>query len=81
MTIKTSERPGGNVRAALALLGAVEVAPGVLQARLSTGQVVQITRPGSGSEPVAAWSTCVGCGDLMAAAPEATRCEWCEVGR
>lgn len=67
-----TERP--EVAAALETIGATEIMPGVFQARLSTGQLVVIEEP-------AVWTTCAGCGDLMAAAPGQDRCEWCEVGR
>jgi hypothetical protein len=62
-----------DVAAALATIGAVMVAPGLYEGRLSTGQVVLV------SEPATTWTTCSVCGDLMAAAPERSRCDWCEV--
>jgi hypothetical protein len=64
-----------DVAAALATIGAVLVAPGVYEGRLSTGQVVLVT------EPATTWTTCSSCGDLVAAAPEKTLCDWCEVAR
>lgn len=63
------------VAAALRRVGAVMVAPGVYEGRLSTGQVVLV------SEPATTWGICSCCGDLMAVAPEKTICEWCEVAR
>lgn len=67
-----AEAPVRLTRSQLGALGGVEVEPGIWCVELPDGSKELVF------EEVPQWTTCGGCGDLMAVAPEVDRCPWCE---